>query len=321
MTGVQQTPRRVLLDTDLGSDVDDALALALLLGSPEVELAGVTTVYGDALLRARAASRLLELAGVAGAGSPALPVLPGATEPLSGAPVWWAGHEGTLLGDLASAPTTPVSAPTDAADWLAAQVAAAPGELDVVAIGPLTNIALAVQRSPGFARDVRHLWVMGGRWDGAVERAEDGSEHLEGEHNLRSDAVAAAVVLGCGAPTTVTGTDVTTQVHLGPDDVAAIAAAGPAGAVLAAQVEQWMGFWEEPWDVPHDPVAVLAALRPDLVTTSAPGTAEVVADGPGAGAVRHTPDPEGTVRFVSAVDAAALAAEVRRRVVAGCTAR
>lgn len=304
----------MVLDTDIASDVDDALALALLLGSPEVDLLGVTTVYGDTLLRARAASRLLSLAG---ARDGAVPVLPGAREPLSGAPVWWAGHEGTLMGDLSTATTAPVSSGTDAADWIAAQVAAAPGEVDVVCIAPLTNIALAIQRSPGFARDVRHLWLMGGRWDGALDEA----GRPEAEHNLRSDAVAAAVVLGCGAPTTVTGLEVTTQVHLGPAEVAAIAAAGPAGAVLAAQVEQWVQLQGHAWDVPHDPVAALALLRPDLVVTGEPGTVTVEREGPSAGAVLHTPSPTGTVRLAAGVDAAAAAAEVARRVVAGCAAQ
>jgi purine nucleosidase len=302
--------RRVALDTDLGSDVDDALALALLIGSPEVDLAGVTTVYGDTLLRARATSRLLALAGVEG-----VPVRPGARAPLSGAEVWWAGHEGTLMGDLSTATTTPVEADTDAADWLAAQAAAAPGELDVLCIGPLTNIALALRRSPGFARDVRRLWIMGGRFDGALDEA----GHLEGEHNLRSDAVAAREVLTSGAPITITGLEITTQVHLEAEAVTAIGAAGPAGQVLAAQVRQWWEYWKEPWGVPHDPVAALAMLRPDLVVAGEDGTVAVEEGPPNPGAARHTPDGTGTVQVAVTVAPALTATEVRDRVIAGCT--
>ena len=298
--------RRVVLDTDLGSDVDDALALALLLGSPEVDLLGVTTTYGDTALRARATSRLLELAGVPGPGDPGgLPVRAGAGEPLSGAEVWWAGHEGTLLGDLSTAPTTAVSGPGDAADWVARTAAGAPGEVDLLAIGPLTGVAVALRRHPGLARELRSLVVMGGRWDGGAE---------EGEHNLRSDAVAAAEVLTCGAPTLVVGLEVTQQVQLGADDVERIAAAGPLGAALAAQVHQWREFWGERWGVPHDPVTALLLCQPDLLELGPPGRAEV----DDRGVSVHVPDPVGTVRVATGVDAPGAAAAVVERVLRGC---
>ncbi|WP_180357561.1 nucleoside hydrolase [Streptomyces sp. NP160] len=307
--------RRVVLDTDLGTDVDDALALALLLGSPEVELLGVTTVYGDTDLRARATSRLLELAGVPGPGAPGgLPVRAGASAPLSGAEVWWAGHEGTLLGDLTTATTTapaPGSAAADdAADWLAATAAAAPGAVDLLAIGPLTGVATALRRHPELARHLRSLVVMGGRWDGALTA--DGL--LEDEHNLRSDAVAAAEVLTCGAQTLVVGLEVTQRVRLEAGDVERIAAAGPLGAALAAQVRQWWEFWDEPWGVPHDPVTALVLLEPDVLQLGPPGRVEV----DGRGAVVHVPDPAGTVRVAVGVDAQRAAEAVVRRVLAGC---
>lgn len=314
---VSRVPRRrVVLDTDLGSDVDDALALALLLGSPEVELLGVTTVYGDTALRARATSRLLELAGVAGPGTPGgLPVRAGASTPLSGAEVWWAGHEGTLLGDLSTAVTTPPASGTavedDAADWLAATAAAAPGEVDLLAIGPLTGVATALRRHPELAGQLRSLVVMGGRWDGALTA--DGL--VEDEHNLRSDAVAAAEVLTCGVPTLVVGLETTQQVRLEAGDVERIAATGPLGAALAAQVRQWWEFWDEPWGVPHDPVtALLLVDEPDVLQLGPPGRAGVDSRG----AVVHVPDPTGTVRVAVGVDAERAAAAVVRRVLAGC---
>src|ERR671924_236556 len=88
--------RPVVLDTDIGSDVDDALALAMLFGAPEVDLLGVTTVYGDVQVRARIARRLARLAG-----RDALAVVAGASRPLSGGEAWWAGFEGRLYADLA----------------------------------------------------------------------------------------------------------------------------------------------------------------------------------------------------------------------------
>ncbi|MEV4116482.1 nucleoside hydrolase [Nonomuraea sp. NPDC049695] len=249
---------RVIFDTDIGSDVDDALALAVLLGSPEVELAGCTTVYGDTLLRARLAKRLAGLAGR----SPA--VVPGAVGTLTGRPVWWAGHEGTLFTNL----DTERVDDGDAAAYLVDEVTRAPGQVDVVAVGPLTNIANAITASLSFARDVRHLWIMGGRFDGPRP-----------EHNLKSDPEAAAIVFGSGAPITVTGLEITTTVRMDAADVAAIAAAGALGEALKAEIEQWWRSRNVEWNCPHDPIAVLTMLVPELFAFSPEGRVIIGADG------------------------------------------
>src|SRR5215467_10346800 len=96
-------PIRVILDTDIGTDVDDCLALALILASPELQLEGVTCVYGDALLRARMVRKLLRLAG-----REEVPVYVGAEKPLlCRRPVYWAGHEGVGLLEEADAGLAP----------------------------------------------------------------------------------------------------------------------------------------------------------------------------------------------------------------------
>jgi len=84
------TRKPIILDTDIGTDVDDLLALSLVLTSPELEFVGVTTVYGDVALRARMVRRLLTLRGVTG-----IPLAMGASKPLLGKrAVYWEGHEG-----------------------------------------------------------------------------------------------------------------------------------------------------------------------------------------------------------------------------------
>ena len=90
------TRRPVVLDTDIGSDVDDILALVLLARSPELRLVGVTTVYGDTTLRARMTRHVLDLLQLSD-----VPIGIGARETLTGRPVWWAGHEGAGIPDLA----------------------------------------------------------------------------------------------------------------------------------------------------------------------------------------------------------------------------
>lgn len=296
------TVRRVLVDTDAGTDPDDLLALALLAGREDVELVGVTTVYGDTVLRARIVRALLALCGRGD-----VPVVAGARRTLSGAEVWWAGHEGDAWAHL-----LPPALPGDgddeeaAARFLVRTVAADPGGVDVVGIAPLTNLALAVRRSPGLADRVRHLWLMGGDFSGGPALGAP-------EHNVRSDVVAAVEVLGSSAPTTLTGLDITRQVATTPADADRIAGAGPAGAVLASELRAWWDRWHEGAGVPHDPVALLPALHPDLVTLGPAGRVEV----DGSGAVRHRPGAGGTQQVASAVDAAGAARAVHDGVVAG----
>src|SRR5262245_10424073 len=151
-------PRRIVLDTDIGTDVDDALALALALASPEIELVAVTTVAGDTTLRARIAARLLALAG-----RDDIPVYPGCARALSSPGGFaWFGHEGDgiLDGSRDAVSGEP------AVDALL-RLFGSGDEIELVAIGPLTNVAVALEREPAFARRVARLTVMGGWLRGA----------------------------------------------------------------------------------------------------------------------------------------------------------
>ncbi|MGW6197752.1 nucleoside hydrolase [Kribbella sp. NPDC055110] len=291
--------RSIILDTDIGSDVDDAMALAQILGSPDLELLEVHTVYGDTRLRAQLARRYAALAGRD------LVVVPGAVEPLSGRKVWWAGHEGTLHDDLSRETISADSAP----ERLVARLREQPGELDVAAIGPLTNLAAALALEPEVARWIRHLWVMGGSF------GDDKSEH-----NFKSDDVAAQTVLNAGIPTTITGLEITQQVTIEASRLERIRAAGPLGAALGADIEQWWAYWSETWNVPHDPVAVLALSRPELFEFSEVGRVAITVGGDGAGRSTFTADPGGSVRIVTGVDAEGVAEEITARIVAAGTA-
>ncbi|MDX2970657.1 nucleoside hydrolase [Kribbella solani] len=292
--------RSIILDTDIGSDVDDAMALAQLMGSPELELVEVHTVYGDTRLRAQLARRYAALAGRD------VDVVPGVVEPISGREVWWAGHEGTLHADLDAETISADSAP----ERLVARLRARPGELDVAAIGPLTNLAAAFALEPQAAGWIRHLWVMGGGF-GAAEDA---------EHNFRSDDVAAQAVLNAGVPTTITGLEITRQVTIEAARLERIRAAGPLGAALGADIEQWWAFWNETWNVPHDPVALLALSRPELFTFSETGRVTIAIGGEAAGHSTFTPDPTGSVRIVTGVDGEQVAEEITSRIVTAGTA-
>jgi purine nucleosidase len=290
-------PQRVALDTDIGSDVDDLLALAVLLGSPELALAAVTTVYGDVLLRARIVRRALRMAG-----GPDVPVAPGRSTTRSGREVWWAGHEGRLMPDLDAEPVDPT---LDAIGLLAASPL-------VAAIGPLTNLADAVEL-PGSA--IEHAVLMGGDFAGAGP-----------EHNLACDVDAAVTVVESGVGLTVIGLDQTTRVRLDRAAAHAFEQAGGLGRVLAAEMRQFEEYLGRDHTVPHDPLAILTMARPDLFRFET-GTVRVDATGPDAGRTRFEPDSAGTHsagkhsagqhRVVTDVDVESAAAEIVRRALVG----
>ena len=257
------------------------MALAQIMGTPELRLHSVTTVYGDTLLRARIARRYGVLAGRD------IAVHAGQSNPLSGREAWWAGHEGSLHEGL----DRETVAERHAVEHLIATLQAHPGEIDVVAVGPLTNIAAALEREPRVATWIRRLWIMGGVFP----------PRSEAEHNFNSDAVAARTVLSAEIPTTVTGLDVTQQVGIDRAGLELIGAAGRLGAALRADIQQWWEFWQNEWNVPHDPVAVLTLTRPDLFTFSELGVVEISVDEP-EGTSSFTPDAAGTIRLARTVD-------------------
>ena len=251
--------RKIILDTDIGTDVDDALALSLAVKSPEIDLIAVTTVYGDVNLRARMARKLLRLAG-----REDVPVAMGVRQPLlRNRAVYWAGHEGQgLLGPEDAA--LPVDR-RHAVDVIVETVLASKGEITLVPIGPLTNIATALTREPSVAEHVREIVLMGG-----VVRAADSLRLPWVEHNIRCDPEAASIVLRCGAPITMVPLDVTTRVVVDRAGVERIEAVGtPFALAVADQVRRHPRFRERGATYTHDPLAVAMVVDRSFCTVEA----------------------------------------------------
>jgi inosine-uridine nucleoside N-ribohydrolase len=251
--------RRIVLDTDIGSDVDDAIALGLALASPELDLVAVTTVSREPMIRARIARRLLDLAG-----RPEIPVFAGGALPLGGGDAFvWFGNEGEGIlepGDTGDVPTEP------ALDALARMFAADSG-LELVAIGPLTNLAELFQRYPRAVKNVAQLTIMGGH---IRDVGYGGCSFPHGvDYNLCADPEASLVVLRSGVPTRLVTADVTLQTWITPADLERIEAAGtPFHAALGAAIRAWtpvmrdiFGGWgavmgEDNVAFLHDPLAL-----------------------------------------------------------------
>lgn len=240
----------MLLDTDVGTDVDDALAIALVLASPEIDLCGITTVSGDVGLRARIAKKLLSLGGRLD-----VPVAAGVREPvLRQRSFFWLGHEGQ--GILNHTDETPLAA-VHAVDLLIDTVLRERPQ--VVAIGPLSNLAVAIMKEPAVIGAVPHLTVMGG----ALGRT---PEIPASEYNLGSDAEAALVVLNAGIPTTLVPLDVTWQVALTEVELLRLRRSpSPLVQTLCDAIDVWAplqrGFFE---DLPTFARATVALLHDPL---------------------------------------------------------
>lgn len=245
---------KVILDTDIGTDVDDCLALAVLLGSPEVELVGVTCVYGDVRLRTRMARKLLRLAGRG-----EVPVYAGLEPPLLGVrPVFWPGHEGVGLLEPDDDGLLPEA--EHAVDALLRATSEQPGEIHLIAIGPLGNVALAIRRDAGFLDRLASFTIMGG-----VFRGPGRWNVRHNEHNIVCDPEAAQIVFGSNPNCLLTPLDVTLQTVIRPADVARIRAEPtPFREAVADQVERYPRFQELGYTYLHDPLAVALLLDPSL---------------------------------------------------------
>ena len=245
----------VILDTDIGTDVDDIMALAVLLRAPEIDLRAITTVYGNAALRARIVKAVLATAGRLD-----VPVGCGVDWPLVvRGSTYWGGWEGDgILG----AEDEPAEALPYAVDLIADLVLADPGAVTIVAVGPLTNLALAIAREPRVAGSVRRIVIMGG----VVQRRFDQLADPYVEHNIRCDPEAAQLVLASGAPITLVPLDVTTQVRVRRSDLAGFTGDGLA-ALVADQVDRYLRLIGRDWTSPHDPLAASLLLHPEFVQT------------------------------------------------------
>lgn len=254
-------PRRVIIDTDPG--IDDALAIFLALASPELEVAALTAVAGNVPLELTLpnALRLLEIAGRAG-----IPVAAGASRPLRRQLVTAAyvhGHNGLGGVEFPAPSTRPVDEP--APQLIRRIVRATPGEVSIIAIGPLTNLALAFQADPELPSLLRGLTIMGGSLSG-------GNITPAAEFNSYVDPEAAQIVYRSGAPITMVGLDVTRKVVLGEPQVAALERSGhPAGRAAGRMLRAALSAVRQSGAnggqlLVHDALAVAVCVDPSLVT-------------------------------------------------------
>jgi inosine-uridine nucleoside N-ribohydrolase len=245
-----EAPQLVILDTDIGDDIDDAFALALLLRSPEVNLLSITTAFGDTELRARLVDRYL-----AAVERNEIPVTAGVRTAAR-----------NQFTQAAYAHQAPERKHGDAVETMLREIREHPGQITLVAIGPLFNEQAAIERDPATFRKLKRVVLMGGSiyrgYDD--EKTGDANRPPSPEWNILCNPAGARALLASGVPVFMMPLDAT-QIHLTPQELAAVLAHGsPLTDQLTLLYHQWTGTTA--WRMPtlFDPVAAATAIRPEL---------------------------------------------------------
>jgi inosine-uridine nucleoside N-ribohydrolase len=247
--------QKIIIDTDIGGDIDDSFAVGLALQSPEFTILGICSATGDAMLRARLISRMLKETGHAD-----IPVAVGIAKP------------GVKHGEGLSQAAYAEGGPTDqnypqAVDFLLNQIKQNPGEITLIAIGPLTNIGAAIDKDAATFRKLKRVVIMGGSvYKGYDNDRGEQDQHPNPEYNIVADVPAAQKLFTSGVPLYVMPLD-STIIKLQEIRRARLVTAGtPITDAITLMYCQWSPGCK---GIPtlFDPVAVTYAIRPDLCPT------------------------------------------------------
>jgi inosine-uridine nucleoside N-ribohydrolase len=293
----------VLIDCDPGQD--DALALLLALASPELDVVGVTAVAGNQTLDKTTANALRVLAL---AGRTDISVAAGADGPLAGELVVAAdAHGETGLDGVDLPPPSTERVAEHAKDFLAAKIEASEEPVTLVALGPLTNVALLLEAHPEAGAKIDRVVLMGG----AIH---EGNQTPSAEFNIRIDPEAAAQVFESGLDVTMVGLDVTNRAVLSSADASSLRGAGPIAEAAADMVDFYLRFYNAAYEhggAPiHDAVALAYVFRPEFLTVERRHVQVDTSDGVCRGRTvvdmrrrTHLPEPNTSVAVDIDVDA------------------
>jgi len=237
-------PQLVIIDTDIGDDIDDALAVGLALSSPELKILGITSAWGDTALRARMLDRLLCQTGRAD-----IPVAVGIEKH---------GPGQATFSQAKWAERQPAKPRPVAVDFLLDQIRRHPGEITLIAIAPETNLAAALARDPATFKKLKRIVLMGG----SVRRGYD-DDPPDAEYNIAMDIPAARAVFDSGVPLYVMPLD-STQIPF--DEVkrrVLFTASTNLTDAIALLYEQWSRSTNLQTPTMFDAVAVAYAIDPE----------------------------------------------------------
>lgn len=224
---------KVIVDMDIGDDIDDAFALALLLQSPEIEIVGITTAWGDTALRGRLLERLLRETGHAN-----IPVAQGIATP-NPTPFTQARY-----AQRSAAPALPAP---DAIAFMLREIQRQPGQVTILALGPLTNIGAAIARDAATFHKVKQVVMMGGSVRAGYRKSQYvPARPADKEYNIASDVQGAQALFASGVPIVMMPLDAT-QIRLDEVERNAIFGHGsPLTDAVTLLYHQWIDSYQ-PW--------------------------------------------------------------------------
>jgi inosine-uridine nucleoside N-ribohydrolase len=237
----------IILDTDIGTDIDDAFALALIINSTELELLGVTTVAGDTQARARLAAKMLWEAGGRWRDVPIYAGPPGKPQPI----------DQTRWANGFSSPALHMSG---AVDFMRTEINRRPGRVTLIAIGELTNVAALLKSDPSMAKKIKLIAMMGG----SIARGYGPDSKPEAEWNIKSNPEAARTVFSSGVPLLMAPLDVTAMLQL---DAAGRRRVFTHLTPLTNALTILYHLWGNETPTLFDPMAVAMLLDPKICET------------------------------------------------------
>ncbi len=257
--------KKIIIDTDPG--IDDAMAILFAHAHPGIELVGLTTVFGNATVE-RVTHNALYLRKRFDLNCD---VAKGVAKPLQGEPKPPVSHihGDNGLGNVALSEDNLGSIDARAAsDYLIEKIIDNPNEITLIPIGPLTNLALALEKAPHITKLVKEVIIMGGAFG---YNGHSGNVTPVAEANIYCDPWAADKVLTADWPVTIVGLDVTQQVIMSPEYFAALQSQGERGQFIYDIAQFYLDFYRSNGAyegcATHDPLAVMYAIAPDLFET------------------------------------------------------
>jgi purine nucleosidase len=244
----QAVPAKVIFDTDIGDDIDDAYALGLLLRSPEVQVLGVTTAFEDTHLRARLATRFLDSAGRSD-----IPVDEGPKTP-----------EKAHFTQSAWAEDSPDRTYPDAIEFVLDTIRRNPGQITLVAVAPLTNVGALIEKDPKTFRRLKRVVLMGG----SVARGYGNKTEPEAEWNIVNDVAAAKALFGSGVPLYVMPLDSTQILLEAPRQAELFGKKTGMTTALEELTAEWSAATHRESPLLFDAVAAAYAVKPEICPTT-----------------------------------------------------
>ncbi len=244
-------PQKIIIDTDIGDDIDDAFAVGLALQSAEFKIVGISTAWGDTKLRGRLLDRLLKEVGRSD-----IPVAIGVEKHGPG--------EGTFTQGRWAEAGPPAKAHPAAVDFLLEQIRSQPGEITLVAIAPLTNIGAAIDRDPATFRKLKRVVMMGGSVYRGYDDLGEGGRAPDREYNIAMDVPAAQKLFSSGVPLYVMPLD-STQLKLEEvKRMLVFTQSTPLTDALTLLTQQWSRGTGRQTPTLFDAMPVAFAIAPEL---------------------------------------------------------